>query len=616
MSGDSGRGWGHQGEHQSLQLAKLACLHWRLRKRALAAAHGNSEDLQVIVDLAKTDAEAREFLLSVFYAGLDPEPIALLVKRLSCCCEDDFCADCILASSDIIPSLAIQDLWSRVWPWMQFAHTYRDNLPILKVVADVGGYSQIFFAAMVVLNGLAERVSSDCVAETPGLIRLVVELWDVYLHNLTILSEKYLPALCIPIGAHLNRHLDEVIDAAGGRMGLVALMVKHLDLTAHQNNDALVYALMDKLRPDRPLQDALTRQGLVRSLSRIASFTENTAMFNGCMFIIAECINTTPGPSLISEIIGNGFLDALLKHGRTSSHGGSIADLVAILTRAMVYFSVLSPLQVSIERLNGQLNADTFKDTTLSAAWEDFWKLAEQRLDLLNSYHTKRFSLLHACDNIECGTISNKSDFRRCSGCRTSNYCSAACQTRHWRHGGHRDACAFMGVGQGLLSARDRSFLRLLLHTQYLKYKGHILEEYLDFWRRFPNDEKIVLDIDLSRADGPFHTSFMPAADLAEKWPGGTDCLAHAGNSGGRMQLNVLRVAFGSETYEWMFPLCSATSEILDGVRRIAASELQDVEGEFDAKEDDRERIQGLIDLQVLETHNTGFWISSESFLR
>ncbi|KAF7376706.1 MYND-type domain-containing protein [Mycena sanguinolenta] len=382
----------------------------------------------------------------------------------------------------------------------------------------------------------------------------------------------------------------------------------------HYANIALICALMGKLGPDRPLQDALIRQGLVRSLSRSASssiYAENTLMFNGCIHIIGGCILRTPGPRVSAEAIGNGLLDAILKYAWTpSAHRNAITDLVATLTRALVYFSVLSQLQVSIERLDGQLNADTFKDTPFSAAWEDFWHVTEERLDLMNSYRTKSFPLLRACDNVECGTIGNKSEFRRCSGCRTSNYCSAACQARHWRHGGHRDSCTFMRASQGILSTRDRSFLRLLLHAYYLQYQNDILHEYLKFWRHFPDDE-IILDVDLSRGDGPFHLSFMATEDLAKKWPRGADYVAHAGNSGGRMQLHVLRVAFGNETHEWLFPLRSATSEIFDGVRQIAL-EPRDVEGE-DAEEDDRQRIQGLIDLQVLETHNTGFWICSES---
>ncbi|KAJ7267803.1 hypothetical protein C8J57DRAFT_1717349 [Mycena rebaudengoi] len=350
--------------------------------------------------------------------------------------------------------------------------------------------------------------------------------------------------------------------------------------------------------------------GLVRSLARISSLSssaDQTALFNACVTIIAQCLMTTPGPSLSTEAIGNGILGALLKHAwRTSSIHTNVKHLLLALMRSTVYLSFVRRLQASVQNLDGKISTDTFKDAPIYREWVSFCLIANQRFELMKSYLSVQYPALRACDNIECGTIASKLEFQRCSGCLTSHYCSTACQTRDWRHGGHRDSCALTRAGHGMISGQDRSFLRLLLHAHYLQHKKQILDGCTDFWRRCPDDDMLV-EIDLSGPGSP-SVSFSAADTLADEWPLWTDYMARAASSGGRLQFHVLRVAFGSKTQVWVFPLRSATSEIFDGARQIAL-ELRNAEGE-DAEEY-RERIQRLVELNVVETHTTGFLISS-----
>ncbi|KAF7345966.1 MYND-type domain-containing protein [Mycena venus] len=620
--------------HPALELDVLAGLHWRIRPRALAAvASGNSKEFQAMVRLVETDAEARKFLLPVFYAGLDTQPIGLLLEGLhrSCCFDDDYCINCsesperrdsrdyynllsenlnrvvwcmravlLLATFDSFPSLAVPDLWSRIWPWIQFGDTYHDNLPCLKVVAEMDGYYRIFFTAMVLLHRIARRDNSDCVVETPGLPQFVLSMWESALSEPSIFPETGFSELCLHVGAHLVRHFDDAIDGAGGRTGLALLVVKQIDFIYDHSHDAenitglssILSALLDKILTDRLLQDALAGQGLVRSLARISSLSssaDQTALFNACVTIIAQCLMTTPGPSLSTEAIGNGILGALLKHASRTS-------------------SIPHECKTSFARLNAVhgvffISMDTFKDAPISGEWMSFCLIANQRFELMKSHLSEQYPALRACDNIECGTIASKSEFRRCSGCLTSHYCSTACQTRDWRHGGHRDSCALTRAGQHL--SLTPTPIHYSFQTQ-VTYKKQILDGCADFWRRCPDDDMLV-EIDLS-SPGSSSVSFSAADTLADEWPPWTDYMARAASSGGRLQFHVLRVAFGSKTQAWVFPLRSATSEISNGVRQIAV-ELRNVEGE-DAEEY-RERIQRLVELEVVETHTTGFLISS-----
>lgn len=41
-----------------------------------------------------------------------------------------------------------------------------------------------------------------------------------------------------------------------------------------------------------------------------------------------------------------------------------------------------------------------------------------------------------------CGHCSGTVDLKACKGCRRVHYCSTACQTEHWRNGGHKARCA------------------------------------------------------------------------------------------------------------------------------------------------------------------------------
>lgn len=50
--------------------------------------------------------------------------------------------------------------------------------------------------------------------------------------------------------------------------------------------------------------------------------------------------------------------------------------------------------------------------------------------------------LLGACHHGECGKLLPRTQLKRCSACKVTTYCSAACQLSHWRApGGHKKGC-------------------------------------------------------------------------------------------------------------------------------------------------------------------------------
>jgi hypothetical protein len=88
-----------------------------------------------------------------------------------------------------------------------------------------------------------------------------------------------------------------------------------------------------------------------------------------------------------------------------------------------------------------------------------------------------------------------KTEFRRCSGCKVFRYCSKVCQGVDWREGGHRSTCgvhreqykgwfSFRVLGteftrtadlEERVMSRERTFLRFLIHHDYLETENKIL---------------------------------------------------------------------------------------------------------------------------------------------
>ena len=60
------------------------------------------------------------------------------------------------------------------------------------------------------------------------------------------------------------------------------------------------------------------------------------------------------------------------------------------------------------------------------------------------SLQTKRPSFSDQPRCASCGQAEGDADtkLKKCGACGEVSYCSVACQKRHWKHGGHKQACA------------------------------------------------------------------------------------------------------------------------------------------------------------------------------
>ncbi|KAJ6518588.1 hypothetical protein DFH09DRAFT_228634 [Mycena vulgaris] len=275
------------------------------------------------------------------------------------------------------------------------------------------------------------------------------------------------------------------------------------------------------------------------------------------------------------------------QHGlKRAAHGAEhqgvrrhVEFFLRVLAGNLIYYRVVFQLASGLTEVSERFGADIFHESCL-AQWDQFFALAAPRVAFLEPFSSEDSS--QACDNRPCGVIRHKSHFQRCSGCKAFYYCSATCQINDWQRGGHRAVCSEYGTlsltsqVKSTLSARSRTFLRAILHTDYTENRPFICEQQVAFMAARPNVPFFTLfdytagaavKIDV-HAIAEFPVSVSMAGAGAE-W---RDLCRRVAQSAGRMQLHVMGVAEGTEKRWWVVPLRTSSARIHDRLREVAAS--------------------------------------------
>jgi hypothetical protein len=189
-----------------------------------------------------------------------------------------------------------------------------------------------------------------------------------------------------------------------------------------------------------------------------------------------------------------------------------------ILQPATLFHSVLSLLENSLPGLQEPTSKPAFISSALNRDWQEFVKLALDRLEVKQHFDSGQYLTHKACDNMEvnqssiylaacisyyfqCGKILRKANFKRCAGCEYQHYCSKECQISDWRTG-HRTMCQhtrppgkpYLNVimfqllnpqpldgwrvdhldGPIYFTGRDRAFRRAIVANDYERHKEDI----------------------------------------------------------------------------------------------------------------------------------------------
>ncbi|KAF8175448.1 hypothetical protein K438DRAFT_1847734 [Mycena galopus ATCC 62051] len=305
---------------------------------------------------------------------------------------------------------------------------------------------------------------------TPGFHVLIFRLW----------TKSVDQALLVPIpGAfevfcgHMqnfplitdDREFEEAVEGSGGsRSSLARLCVNHIKCVVKSvvispgaySMRSIVSLLQARCQVDECFRQILIDEGIVSALISVACrfssppFTAHDDLFN-MSFSIHYYLRIEYGHNIVTEALRAGLLRAFLQWGRMRPPKPQTLEqlgyILAALSRATVYLSVLRQLQASIEELKIPIDGRTFQRFPVSDKWQTFWSILQPRWALMEVYlKREKESDKDSCQNIQCLVIAQKSAFKRCSRCQAM-YCSTSCQIHDWRHGDHCKTCKWKAVG-------------------------------------------------------------------------------------------------------------------------------------------------------------------------
>ncbi|KAF7332906.1 MYND-type domain-containing protein [Mycena venus] len=559
--------------HPDLDLSNLAQLPLPARRIAIAACAPNhsAEDVERFLGaVAKVPHSKRNYLLPALYTLLDPKGIPsveALDTRLGLT-ENSVrqIGDVLRAVYNIpFPHHLGPDLWPRVFGWVRFLHTYREQLP--GIFLDESSFCPhfLFFAGYL----YDQQGATAYMLAEPGLYYLVGRAWKYVLDTPEKrLRETLLRALFIFLADLINAGwaaYKELVDGVDGWDQLILLQIQYLSYFL-DNREAhfserdifcldiiLILAVyVDFMnRPEGPLvysplapfYEALRDRGVVPLLARAASALAETTSGRAhmplkyCFEILGRIFSAASGHNWIPSAVENGLLRAiaLSEQLQLDESIHSEADLlVQLIYVSLVYYHIPPAIDAALREIDVLVNGAAFKASKIYQKWQALVDLTQKRLTVVKMFDSPGYVPLKACDNLECAVISEKTQ----------------CQIFDWVVGGHKEVCDMYGVhclnDRHPLTVRERDFLRALVHHDYSTSKSRT-----GLITRFNYTEgpvRITVNSKLSKQD-------MTSVEVAH-------CVARAGRSVGRLAPHVVRIADGRVTHTLLVPLRRSRADV------------------------------------------------------
>ncbi|KAF7364553.1 hypothetical protein MVEN_00324300 [Mycena venus] len=578
----------------------------------VCTAHPSAEDINRFeVTLRITPSNKLVELLPVFYHLVDTARIPDVEQLETCSPEMTISLTAaVLSLAAIFMSSAPQqsgaDLWPRVWAWAEFLSMYGASI---RALVEVPSDEELHIGLIKFCAHMCKYLpTKDLIISTPGTAVLAVRAWmymvdgDDFIRHQTKLFMvlEFLGQSVVP--------LEDVLEGAGRDISDVAHLLmrqcKHVvRLTAAQNPVRMEYlwllehafasvAAIDNIihnsnpRNITPLSlfDALVPLGFVNvvaitayTLSKIAS-PRIMGIVKNCILILNALFSGPRGDREVRVAVQNGLLHGILACARRDPSDDihpTLRNLLAnILTPATVHYYALEALRTAyLEATNGTALND-FSRPDVREGWTTFERTLRTRLDILSLYKSKGRITRRACDNLECGIILEKTRLKRCSGCREALYCSPECQALDWQSG-HRECCTLYFAKRTHIelsyTSREYSFLRFLLHHDYVSARPELYKQIGLVWASQPNvllcttcdyrsaGVKVEL-FDVGEDSAFFHSKYERVIH------------ARASHSSGRVSLNIMRLAEGTGHRDFVIPIRRTTSEGLDSLKGVPPS--------------------------------------------
>ncbi|KAJ7123093.1 hypothetical protein C8R44DRAFT_160883 [Mycena epipterygia] len=331
-----------------------------------------------------------------------------------------------------------------------------------------------------------------------------------------------------------------------------------------------------------PHGGARTFAALALAVSRVQFSDVKIGMhfvFEKCLMIMSQTFASPSGYKQLPQALEGGLLAALVSAAKSpwadKVYRESLKLLAFIVQPYTVYHSVLSKMNVALLDAAADERDGRFKSSKLCFEWTTLGESTKERLEALDYFRT-RDAEYKACDNDECGRIDEKADFKRCTGCLSSYYCSTACQARDWHDGGHSQHCTpnpVFGLNERTaFGTRDRSFLRALIHYDYCQhavYRIYMAE--LKLIHSHHPDTPLFVLFDYTLGYLEITVQAVTEATELSGSPYWLHWVARAEKSRGRIRLHVMRVWEEARQTYWVIPLRTDTSRVYHGLQQIAA---------------------------------------------
>ncbi|KAF7305679.1 MYND-type domain-containing protein [Mycena chlorophos] len=673
--------------HPSLAISALYQLPVSLRQQALDAAKGSPAAFEAVLDRVKTltPGIAIARYLPVFYANIDlarvPQGSELggdnwnPAFRTCACCKIPpslspatalrMVFDCLrhIPNAGQLSLVAANDLWHRIFHWLDFFAEHSQDGGSAMMAAWIGiPHSEVLGYLAGVLSYFARQPNRRDIAEKyachvdPVVVVLwaelaavchasassgVVDVWADYGMECLFSFLGYFYSDCRVVGRLINCfRVDHDLRLIAT---ILAQQLPHaIDARIVYRFTVLVYIarnLTERLDGAIAFADAGGLALSIRNLRAISTTflgDPSTQLIDDIVRTIFQMFTARPMYAEVVHAAQSDLWAVMEMCGRAQDRmrlgDASLEQLSSLITttlaKATLHYPVIRALQQAplSKRLDLNKLRDAFKHSRhfTAPSFDRCMKLLAERAADFERFSDAAYVELRGCDNVKCGAIRPRSEFKRCGQCSIAFYCSRACQKFSWREGGHRKLCqpesniVFQSNASVQLSRRSDAFLRYLVQQYYHKSKLDLLLKQArfiketgrtDFVMEFRYTEGDPVDVRFRVIDKRIFASGRPGAEFL--WPqnapplsqcvviidgGGND--AERDDGVGRIEgppTNVIERAY-------LLRRAPGVSEELAKRLRGIVAEMEDGEGLRDVKGRVHERIRELSALDVVET--------------
>ncbi|VDB98123.1 unnamed protein product [Peniophora sp. CBMAI 1063] len=478
------------------------------------AENGSVVETVLLANTASRDPSLQTArVLQIFCHHLDSERVPVYHTGAGNGALEDLASSALLGIGnlgaqvvlDTIPGYIpiLVEAWPGIYRWMRYFDTRnRDaNSPISAMKRAIG--QEVIALALYALT--SEDEIRHLALATNGLVELIAKLWLDEDRTRITAAEGSLGLRGASCALHTTlftadaQQLDELVKIAGGDYSVVAdLAVDRLRNTLELKPPPPLFAdhvfvyidtLVTLTRCPCRLQQTILDCGAIvyvtRALNRLASLLSDGSAFRAtmsCFGFICNVIEEVEEAANVRRAVRNGMLEAFVNFMPRMADLGRQNQLFLkrligdIIPRYLVYRSVIVLVIPAMEKIDAnpvyvkQIRASPFRD-----AWLKTKQLAKERWQVKDTSDVLK-NEQSSCDN--CHARKLKSEFRKCSGCHVTLYCSKECQVTGWKTR-HKRECKSRNeertsTDRNALKKQDRIFLQHLATHEAVKNLGEL----------------------------------------------------------------------------------------------------------------------------------------------